>query len=106
MQVKFKNSETIYESDYRKVGNIIILTNVPQNTSGFYVYGKHENDFTDFTTIYRVMGNTVQFSCDGSVYVEPKIIENEIDDDVIPTPTLDERVSALEDAVVEIMEVI
>ena len=46
-------------------------------------------DFSDYTTVYRVLDNAVQLSDDGSVYVEPAPGE--------PKPTQEERIKALED---------
>ncbi|MCI6677497.1 MAG: Cna B-type domain-containing protein [Clostridiales bacterium] len=56
--------------------NIITLTgNVPKNTSGFVAYTVNDivlGDYSEYTTIYRVLPDAVQFSNDGSVWVPPK----------------------------------
>ena len=47
-------------------------------------------DFSDYTTIYRVLNDAIQLSNDGSVYVEPTIPEHPPD----PQPTQLDRVEA------------
>ena len=47
-------------------------------------------DFSDYTTVYRILDNAVQLSDDGSVYVEPEVPGE-------PQPTQEERIKALED---------
>ena len=66
-----------------------------ENNSGFTTYklsGKQLGDFSDYTTIYRLLDGEVQYSNDGSVYVEPKAPEQPYD----PQPTQEERIKALE----------
>lgn len=64
-----------YKVDFSKFGHVVTLTgNVPQDTSGFTLSREGKKDAWDykaFTTIYRVLEGAVQFSDDGSVYVEP-----------------------------------
>lgn len=54
--------------------NIICFTGAVENTSGFisYIDDEEVGDFSDYTTIYRVVENDVYFSNDGSVYHSPK----------------------------------
>lgn len=74
--IKFNNLSNKINATFEKNGNVITLKgDVPQNTSGFYAYttkGVLLGTYTDYKTIYRVLDNGVQFSNDGSVWVEPK----------------------------------
>ena len=76
IKIKFNEMETPINVSFSMQNNIITLTgNVPQNTSGFVAYTVNDivlGDYSDFTTIYRVLPDAVQFSNDGSVWVPPK----------------------------------
>ena len=76
IKIKFNEIEKPINVSFSMQDNIITLTgNVPQNTSGFIAYTVNDivlGDYSDFTTIYRVLPDAVQFSNDGSVWVPPK----------------------------------
>ena len=76
IKIKFNEIEKPINISFSMQNNIITLTgNVPQNTSGFIAYTVNDivlGDYSDFTTIYRVLPDAVQFSNDGSVWVPPK----------------------------------
>ena len=76
IKIKFNEIEKPINVSFSIQNNIITLTgNVPKNTSGFVAYTVNDivlGDYSDFTTIYRVLPDAVQFSNDGSVWVPPK----------------------------------
>ena len=76
IKIKFNEIEKPINAFFSIQNNIITLTgNVPKNTSGFVAYTVNDivlGDYSDFTTIYRVLPDAVQFSNDGSVWVPPK----------------------------------
>ena len=76
IKIKFNEIEKPINVSFSIQNNIITLTgNVPKNTSGFIAYTVNDivlGDYSDFTTIYRVLPDAVQFSNDGSVWVPPK----------------------------------
>ena len=76
IKIKFNEIEKPINVSFSMQNNIITLTgNVPKNTSGLIAYTVNDivlGDYSDFTTIYRVLPDAVQFSNDGSVWVPPK----------------------------------
>ena len=76
IKIKFNEIEKPINVSFSMQDNIITLTgNVPQNTSGFIAYTVNDivlGDYSEYTTIYRVLPDAVQFSNDGSVWVPPK----------------------------------
>ena len=76
IKIKFNEIEKPINVSFSMQDNIITLTgNVPQNTSGFIAYTVNDivlGDYSEYTTIYRVLPDAVQFSNDGSVWVLPK----------------------------------
>ena len=76
IKIKFNEIEEPINVSFSMQNNIITLTgNVPQNTSGFIAYTVNDivlGDYSEYTTIYRVLPDAVQFSNDGSVWVPPK----------------------------------
>ena len=76
IKIKFNEIETPINVSFSMQNNIITLTgNVPKNTSGFIAYTVNDivlGDYSEYTTIYRVLPDAVQFSNDGSVWVPPK----------------------------------
>ena len=76
IKIKFNEIEKPINVSFSIQNNIITLTgNVPQNTSGFIAYTVNDivlGDYSEYTTIYRVLPDAVQFSNDGSVWVPPK----------------------------------
>lgn len=75
LELKYINLETSYEVDFSRISdNIIeIQGNFPAKSYGFTLSRPNQNDdwdYSDFTTVYRTLDNGIQFSNDGSVYIE------------------------------------
>ena len=74
IRIKYNNKNSFEEVTFYRDGNIVTMTPTTPNPSGFTTYklsGEQLGDFSDFTTIYKVDGESVTYSNDGSVYVEP-----------------------------------
>ena len=73
--IKYNDSNTFNEVSFLRSNNLVTMTPTTPNPSGFTTWkldGKTQlGDFSDFTTIYKVDGESVTYSNDGSVYVEP-----------------------------------
>ena len=73
--IKYNDSDTFNEVSFLRSTNLVTMTPTTPHTSGFTTWkldGKTQlGDFSDFTTIYKVDGDSVTYSNDGSVYVEP-----------------------------------
>lgn len=72
--IKYNDSNTFNEVSFLRSNNLVTMSPTTPNTSGFTTYklsGEQLGDFSDFTTIYKVDGESVTYSNDGSVYVEP-----------------------------------
>ena len=83
IKIKYNNSDIFEEVTFCRIGNLVIITPTKPNVSGFITWkldGKTQlGDFSDFDTVYKIDGNSVTYSNDGSVYVEPpKPTEEEI----------------------------
>lgn len=75
IKIKYNNKKSFEEVSFSRDNNVVTITPTTPNTSGFTTWrmdGKTQlGDFSDFTTVYRVDGDLVMYSNDGSVYVEP-----------------------------------
>ena len=75
IKIRYNNRNAFEEVSFYRNGNLVTMTPTTPNPSGFTTWkldGKTQlGDFSDFTTIYKVEGNSVTYSNDGSVYVEP-----------------------------------
>ena len=75
IKIRHNNKSTFEEVAFYRDNNLVTMTPTTPNTSGFTTWkldGKTQlGDFPDFTTIYNVDGDSVTYSNDGSVYVEP-----------------------------------
>lgn len=73
--IKYNDSNTFNEVSFSRSTNLVTIYPTTPNTSGFTTWklnGKTQlGDFSDFTTVYKVEGNSVTYSNDGSIYVEP-----------------------------------
>ena len=83
IKIKYNNRNSFEEVTFFRSNNIVTMTPTSPNPSGFTTWkldGKTQlGDFSDFTTVYRVDGESVTYSNDGSVYVElPKPTEEEL----------------------------
>ena len=104
IKVKFNNSEDFVEVGFDRTEHVVTLAGITkQNTTGFTTWRMDEvtqlGDFSDFTTVYRVLDDAVQYSDDGSVWVEPDYAPDEED-----KPTQEERITAMEQALTAIEE--
>lgn len=73
MKILFLNKTQTLDGNIKIISNNIVeLSNVEQNISGFKIYknGFLLGDYSNFNTLYRVLKNSYQLSNNGSVYVE------------------------------------
>ena len=88
IKIKYNNSNIFEEVTFSKTDNIVSLKGTLENNSGFKTYrlsGEQLGDFSDYTTTYRLLDDEVQYSNDGSVWVEPEPYE----------PTVEDKINAL-----------
>lgn len=75
IKIRYNNKENFEEVSFSRSNNIVTISPTTPNTSGFTTWrmdGKTQlGDFSDFTTVYKIDGDSVSYSNDGSVYVEP-----------------------------------
>ena len=75
IKIRYNNKNTFEEVTFYRNGNLVTMTPTTPNPSGFTTWKldgvTQLGDFSDFTTIYKVDGESVTYSNDGSVYVEP-----------------------------------
>ena len=75
IKIKHNNKSTFEEVTFYRNGNLVTMSPTTPNPSGFTTWkldGKTQlGDFSEFTTVYKVDGDSVTYSNDGSVYVEP-----------------------------------
>ena len=75
IKIKYNNINAFEEVTFYRNGNLVTMTPTTPNTSGFTTWkldGKTQlGNFSEFTTVYKVNGESVTYSNDGSVYVEP-----------------------------------
>ena len=75
IKIKYNNKKSFEKVSFSRNNNVVTITPTTPNTNGFTTWrmdGKTQlGDFSDFTTIYKVDGNSVCYSNDGSIYVEP-----------------------------------
>ena len=75
IKIRYNNRNTFEDVNFTRSGNLVTITPASPNTSGFTTWrmdGKTQlGDFSDFTTVYKVDVDSVTYSNDGSIYVEP-----------------------------------
>lgn len=75
IKIRYNNKNTFEEVTFYRDGNIVTMTPTTPNPSGFTTWKMDGvtqlGDFSGFTTVYKVNGDSVTYSNDGSVYVEP-----------------------------------
>ena len=96
LKLKYIGDEESYDVEFRTVANNIVelVGNFLIKDTGFTLSrAEHEDnwDYKGYTTVYREIEGGVQFSNDGSVYVEPEQPSEPDTPDYEPyVPTLDE----------------
>lgn len=90
IKIRYNNRNTFEEVRFSRTENLVTMNPTIPNTSGFTTWkldGKTQlGDFSDFTTVYKVDGESVTYSNDGSVYIEPpKPTEEELRRQAIQT---------------------
>ena len=75
IKIKY-NNKTIFENiNFSRNGNLVTMTPTTPNPSGFTTWkldGETQlGDFSAYTTVYKVDGDSVTYSNDGSVYIAP-----------------------------------
>ena len=75
IRIKYNNRNTFEDVNFSRNGNLVTMSPTTPNLSGFTTWKLDGNtqlgDFSDFTTVYKVEGNSVTYSNDGSVYIAP-----------------------------------
>ena len=75
IKIRYNNSKDFNEVSFSRSTNLVTMTPTTPNPSGFTTWkldGKTQlGDFSEFTTVYKVDVDSVTYSNDGSVYVEP-----------------------------------
>ena len=75
IKIKYNNTNTFDEVTFSRNGNLITISPTFPHYTGFTTWrldGKTQlGDFSEFTTVYKVDGDSVSYSNDGSIYVEP-----------------------------------
>ena len=76
IKIKFNNEKEFREVGFSRTANTVTLKDITEeNTSGFTTWRNDGvtqlGDFSDFTTVYKVDTDSITYSNDGSVYVEP-----------------------------------
>ena len=75
IKIKYNDKNAFEEVTFSRLNNLVTMTPTIPNPSGFTTWkldGKTQlGDFSNFITIYKVDGESVTYSNDGSVYIEP-----------------------------------
>ena len=75
IKIKYNNKKSFEEVSFSRDNNVVTVTPTTPSTNGFTTWrmdGKTQlGDFSDFTTVYKVDGDSVSYSNDGSIYIEP-----------------------------------
>ena len=75
IKIRYNNRNTFEDVNFYRNGNLVTISPTTPNPSGFTTWkldGKTQlGDFSEFNTVYKVDGESVTYSNDGSVYVEP-----------------------------------
>ena len=75
ISIRYNNRNTFEDVNFTRNGNLVTMTPTTPHTSGFTTWKLDRKtqlgDFSDFTTVYKVDGESVTYSNDGSIYIEP-----------------------------------
>lgn len=90
LNLKYAKFITIYPVEFSRVSaNVVqILGDLPFKDVGFTLSRQEKNDNWDYkayTTLYRELTNGLQFSNDGSVYIEPEKPDPVPEEPYVPT---------------------
>lgn len=81
IKIRFNNKAIFEDVEFSRTENTVTLKGITEpNTSGFCTYrltGKQLGDFSEFTTIYKIDGDSITYSNDCSVYKETPQPTNE-----------------------------
>lgn len=97
IKIKFNDATVMNDASFERINNHVVELGgiTVASTAGFTTWRMDGvtqlGNFSDYSTVYRVLDNAVQFSDDGSIYVDP-----EVPKPGKPQPTQDERIKALE----------
>lgn len=77
LEIKYNGLKTAYEVEFSRTGEHVVqlLGDFPAKTAGFSLSRPEMNDrwdYSAYTTIYREIDGGVQYSDDGSMYIEPE----------------------------------
>lgn len=80
LNLKYKNEKEVYKVEFLKISDNVIqlIGNFPLKNVGFTLSRENNDDnwnYSDYTTIYREIDGGVQFSNNGTFYVEPEHID-------------------------------
>lgn len=119
LKIVFNDGKEVVASFEKPSENIVSIGNTNVNTSGFKAYRLADNmflgDYSDYITVYKKNESSIEYSNDGSIWVEPQIPEVETGPiETKPmTPaeeaanmSLADRVSQCEDCILELSSVV
>ena len=100
IKLKYIGCKTEYNVDFSRISNHVIqvMGEIPFKNNGFHLsrIGKEDAwDYSGYTTLYKEVEGGLQFSDDGSVYVEP-VIPDPIPDPEPYVPTEEELAAIFE----------
>lgn len=112
MLLQYQNDSSTYDVEFKKISkNVVQITgDFPVKNIGFTLSRVDMNDGWDYaayTTVYREVEGGIQFSNDGSVYVEPEVITyepTEVDTRSIEISTLKAQLTASDYKVIKCFE--
>lgn len=114
IKIKYNDSETFYDVSFERTNDHVITLRglFDIDTTGFTTWRMDGvtqlGDFSEYITVYRELEDGISYSNDESVYVEPEEVEIPeefpMPEPIAPTITLEERISDLENALIEFYE--
>ena len=122
LKIVFNDGKEVVASFEKPSENIVSIGNTNVNTSGFKAYRESDSlflgDYSDYTTVYKEDNEKISYSNDGSVYVEPEVLEFDktAAEDIVSEPltpaeeaanmSLEERVTQCEECILELSSVV
>ena len=122
LKIVFNDGKEVVASFEKPSENIVSIGNTNVNTSGFKAYRESDSlflgDYSDYTTVYKEDNEKISYSNDGSVYVEPEVLEFDktAAEDIVSKPltpaeeaanmSLEERVTQCEECILELSSVV